>query len=134
MDSAMYVRFVVSHIDRDSERKLGIFHAVSNLRRGGKLYAHEEELCESLRQWFNQNLARPTRFTAAKPPFYRKKNKTLSWFKDSALEHIAQIREYVEILKNHGVHVHMLKASRVGYVVYEDEYQVVAEPFADLEC
>ena len=27
-----------------------------------------------------------------------------------------------------------LKAKRVGYVVYEDEYQIVAEPFADTEC
>ncbi len=27
-----------------------------------------------------------------------------------------------------------LKAKRVGYVVYEDEYQVVAEPFADMNC
>lgn len=26
-----------------------------------------------------------------------------------------------------------LKAKRVGYVVYEDEYQIVAEPFADTE-
>jgi len=27
----------------------------------------------------------------------------------------------------------MLKAERVGYVVYEDEFQVVAEPFAGEE-
>ncbi len=26
-----------------------------------------------------------------------------------------------------------LKTDRVGYVVYEDEYQVVAEPFADVK-
>jgi len=30
--------------------------------------------------------------------------------------------------------VRTLKAKRVGYVVYEDEYQIVAEPFADTEC
>jgi hypothetical protein len=29
--------------------------------------------------------------------------------------------------------VRTLKAKRVGYVVYEDEYQIVAEPFADTE-
>jgi hypothetical protein len=28
----------------------------------------------------------------------------------------------------------MLKAQRVGYVVYEDKYQVVAEPFSDMTC
>jgi hypothetical protein len=30
--------------------------------------------------------------------------------------------------------VRTIKAKRVGYVVYEDEYQIVAEPFADTEC
>jgi len=25
----------------------------------------------------------------------------------------------------------MLKADRVGYIVYEDDFQIVAEPFAD---
>jgi len=30
--------------------------------------------------------------------------------------------------------VQMLKSDRAGYVVYEDEYQVVAEPFADMRC
>jgi hypothetical protein len=35
----------------------------------------------------------------------------------------------VAILQNHGVSVRMLKTDRIGYVVYEDEYQIVAEPF-----
>jgi hypothetical protein len=38
------------------------------------------------------------------------------------------------ILDNHGVPARTLKATQVGYVVYEDEYQIVAEPFADTEC
>jgi hypothetical protein len=37
----------------------------------------------------------------------------------------------VSILENHGVTVGMLKAERV---VYEDDYQIVAEPFSDLQC
>jgi len=134
LDGTMYLRFVVADIDEDSERNLGVFHAVGNLLQEGRLYAYEEELHDSVRQWFNENLERPTRFTAAKRPFYRKKNRALSWFKDSAHHHIAQVREFVVILQNHGVPVRMLKADRVGYVVYEDDYQVVAEPFADVQC
>lgn len=38
------------------------------------------------------------------------------------------------MLENHGVAVRMLKADRVGYVVYEDDYQIVAEPFSDVLC
>src|SRR5262249_37292036 len=127
-------RFVVADIDEDSERKLGVFHAAGYLRRAGKLYPYEEDQHDLIRDWFDENLERPTRFTAAKAPFYRKKSRALSWFRDSAREHIAWIRELVAILEHHGIAVRTLKAERVGYVVYEDEYQVVAEPFADTQC
>jgi hypothetical protein len=130
----MYLRFVVADIDEDSERALGVFHAVWNLRDAGKLHSHEEEHHDSIRWWFHDNLERPTRFTASKPPFYRKKSRAISWFRDSATEHLSRVRELVVILETHDVSVRMLKAQRVGYVVYEDEYQVVAEPFADLTC
>lgn len=127
----MYLRFVVSQLDEDSSRELGVFHAVGNLRDEGKLFDYEEEHHEEIRQWFNQNLEKPSRFTAAKPPFYRKQNRAISWFKDSAHEHLSRIRDLVAILQNHGVLVRVLKTDRVGYVVYEDEFQIVAEPFSD---
>jgi hypothetical protein len=130
----MYLRFVVADIDEDSERALGVFHAVRNLRDAGKLYPHDAEQHDSIRWWFDDNLEKPTRFTASKPPFYRKKSRAISWFKDSATEHLARVRELVAILETNGVPVQMLKARRVGYIVYEDEYQVVAEPFADMTC
>lgn len=130
----MYLRFVVTEIDEDSERALGVFHAVRYLRDAGRLHAYEEDQHDRVRSWFNLNLERPTRFTAAKAPFYRKRNRALSWFKDTAVEHLAHVRELVAILENHGVHVRTLKAKRVGYVVYEDECQIVAEPFADTNC
>jgi hypothetical protein len=44
-------------------------------------------------------------------------------------KHLNYVRELVAILQNHGVIVQLLKTDRVGYVVYEDEYQIVAEPF-----
>jgi hypothetical protein len=127
----MYLRFVVADIDEDSERELGVFHAVGSLRDQEKLHAHEEELHDSIVQWFSDHLNKPTRFTASKPPFYRKKNKAISWFKDTAHDHLVRIRELVAILEHHGISVRMLKANRVGYIVYEDEFQIVAQPFAD---
>lgn len=106
-----------------------MFHAVRTLRDSGELYQHEEAQHDQIRQWFNDNLEKPTRFTASKPPFYRKQSKAISWFKDSAHEHIARVRDLVAILQQHGVSVRMLTTDRVGYVVYEDQYQIVAEPF-----
>ena len=126
-----YLRFVIAEIHESSAKELGVFHAVLRLREEGKLHKHEEDLHDVTRQWFNENLEKPTRFTASKPPFYRKPNKAISWFKDSARDHLAHIRDLVAILQNHGISVRMLKTDRVGYVVYEDEYQIVAEPFAD---
>jgi hypothetical protein len=107
-----------------------VFHAIRNLRDDGKLSEYEQEQDDVIDKWFDENLEKPTRFTASKPPFYRKKSKAISWFKDSAHEHLARVRSLVAILQNHGVSVRMLKTDRVGYVVYEDEYQIVAEPFA----
>jgi hypothetical protein len=126
----MYLRFVVAEFDEDSERELGVFHAVRNLREKGRLFPYEEEQHDLIREWFNENLEKPSRFTSSKPPFYRKKNRAISWFKDSALEHLNRIRSLVAILENHGVFVQMLKTDRVGYIVYEDDYQIVAEPFS----
>ena len=134
MGSFMYLRFVVAEIDRDSERALGVFHAVWNLRDAGMLYSYEQDQHDRVRGWFNRYLEIPRRFTAAKAPFYRKQSRALCWFKDTAVVHIAQIRELVAILENHSVFVRLLKARRVGYVVYEDEYQIAAEPFADVNC
>jgi hypothetical protein len=126
----MYLRFVVAEINEDSQRELGVFHAAGKLRDEGKLLDHEQEEHDLIREWFNRHLEKPNRFTNAKPPYYRKQSKALSWFKDSAHEHLSQIRSLVAILENHGVSVQMLKTDHVGYIVYEDEYQIVAEPFA----
>ena len=34
----------------------------------------------------------------------------------------------VWILENCGINIRVLKADKPGYIVYEDEYQIVAEP------
>ncbi len=127
----MYLRFIVGDRDNDSGQQSGVFQALYKLRDSGKLHAHEEDVVEELRQWFNKNLEVPDRFTAAKPPYYRKKKRAISWFKDTAHEHMSRIREMVAILENHDVAVRMMTSDRVGYVVYEDDYQIVAEPFSD---
>lgn len=126
----MFVRFVVSEIDDDSQHALGIFQAIAKLRRRGVLTYHEKQQEKAIGKWFDKNLLKPTRFTTSKPPHYRKQSKAISWFKDSAHAHIAQVRIVVAILERHGVAVQMLTTARVGYVAYEDEHQIVAEPFA----
>jgi hypothetical protein len=125
----MYLRFVVTEIDEDSQKELGVFHAVAYLREDGKLFDYEEKLYDEIRLWFNKHLERPARFTASKGKHHLKLNKAISWFKSGAHEHLERVRGLVSILQNHGIHVHTLKTKKVGYVVYEDDFQIVAEPF-----
>ena len=110
---------------------MGVFQAAFRLRERGTLSPHEEELHDLTQQWFDENLKEPNRFTASKPPYYRKPNKAISWLKDTAGEHLSHPRDLVGILENHGITVRMLKSDRVGYVVYEDDFQIVAEPFSE---
>jgi hypothetical protein len=131
---SVYIRFAIHRKNEDSGRALGIFHAAMDLRDFGEIEPWERNLLLELRDWFNENLEAPDRFTASKPPYNRKQSKAISWFKDTAVEHIGRARQMVEILESHGVAVDTYMANRVGYVVYEDDYQIVAEAFSDLDC
>ena len=127
----MFLRFVTTELDDESHQELGVFHAAGKLRDAGSLSQEEKAFLQEVRDWFNKNLEKPTRFTSAKPPYYRKRKNGISWFKDTAREHIGKMRETVALLEHHDVPVRVIKTTRPGYVVYEDEFQIVAVPFAD---
>jgi len=127
----MFIRFVIDERHRESHQELGLFHAAGKLRDSGSLSQPEADVLREIRGWFDINLEEPTRFTSSKPPYYRKRQNGISWFKDSAGEHIGKMHEMVALLKHYDVPVRMIKTARPGYVVYEDEFQIVAVPFAD---
>ena len=52
----------------------------------------------------------------------------------SATENIAKLWALSIILADNGYHIELIKTRRPGYVVYEDDVQVVAEPFKDLNA
>jgi hypothetical protein len=125
------VRFLTPEIHVESHLEAGVFQAAYRLMREGKLYEHEVALVRETLDWFNENLKKPNRFTKSKPPYYRKKQRAISWFKSSAKKHLSMMRELVAVLENHEVRVHIVRTTRPGYIVYEDEFQVVSEPFRD---
>jgi hypothetical protein len=126
----MFVRFVVNEVDVNSGQPLGVFQAIARLEYYGRLTAQEQQAEKKISDWFDRNLAKPERFTTSKFPYHNKQSKAISWFKDSAHAHISQMRVLAAIVERHGYIVQMLTTDRVGYVAYEDEHQVVAEPFA----
>jgi hypothetical protein len=130
----MYVRYVVHEIDPASEKRLGVFQAAFNLQGTGQLLDEDAAAVQATREWFNENLERPTRFTNAKKPYHRRQQRCISWFRAEAREHIEKVQVFIKVLRKNGIEVTELNATRVGYVVYEDEHQITAEPFADTNC
>lgn len=119
----MYVRFVVEKRDEDSLEPQGIFQAAAALAESGQLAPYELEQYEAVRVWFREHLNKPSRFSRARHSY------AICWFKDTAREHLTQARQWVYLLEEHGVAVRQVVTERPGYVVYEDEFQVAAEPF-----
>ncbi len=82
--------------------------------------------------WFEVNLIEPHRF--ARGPASSGGTRGVSWFKDSAAAHVRKAYEVRALLREASVEVEVLTTKRPGYVVYEDEVQVVAEPFSDTKA
>jgi len=82
--------------------------------------------------WFDANLQKPSRFNRTRSKgYYRRTPSGIAWFRDTATECITRMHDLKTVLEAHGYPVAIIREDRVGYVVYEDEQQVVAEPFAD---
>jgi hypothetical protein len=124
-----YVRFVTSKIDKDSGRRQGIFQAAADLIDLNELDDDEREELQALRKWFNVHLEEPERFSRS--------SKTsaaavaIGWFKGTSAEYVRRARSICRILNDHGVHTEMITSARPGYIVFEDEHQIAAVPFAE---
>ena len=93
------------------------------------LYDYEEERIKDILKWIDQNLDKPTSFSRSSKP--RVFNTAISWYKDTAKEHITYMRELATILEGHGISIEVLQTEKPGYIVYEDNYQITADPFTE---
>jgi hypothetical protein len=123
LERRQYVRFVIDRKDEDSHVGLGIFQAAAQAIEWGHITGSDADELNRLRGWFNQNLEKPTSFGRG----------TLSlgicWFKTGSAEHISRVYQMTRILERNGIQVLKIKTDKPGYVTYEDEWQLVAEPF-----
>lgn len=118
-----YIRFAIDLKDEDSNVGLGIFQAAAlAIERRTVTGADADELDE-VRTWFSENLAKPHAFGRDS------QHRGICWFKSGADEQISRIWGMVRILERNGVFVKKIRTDRPGYLVYEDEWQIVAEPF-----
>jgi hypothetical protein len=129
-----FIRFVLARRHPDSGVEDGTFGLAYKLRNTPEVEAEDRAaLIENL-AWFEKNLETPERFNRTRSKgFYRRKTRGIAWFKDTAREHLARMHQLKRILERYGHSVVMLSETRVGYVVCDDAYQVVAEPFSDTQ-
>jgi hypothetical protein len=125
----MFVRFVIRGIDGNSGRRQGVFKTAYRLRRSGELPRELHEDLEIALNWFDENLKAPDRFTRGERR--HAKGMAISWFKDSAVDCVRQLRTICRVLDEHGIPTEMLTSTRPGYVVFEDQQQIAAVPFSD---
>ena len=125
----MFVRFVTASLDSDSGRRQGLFQAIAELRDAGELSVYEQQQLDDIYDWFNDNLKVP--YQLSRSTRYHAKKVAISWFRDAATAHIARMRQIAGILDAHGIETEMIRTDRPGYVVYEDNFQIAAEPFND---
>ena len=114
-----FLRFVV---DNPHAGKVGLFRSARII--GGD----DDELPPAARsemratfRWFNANLPVPRRLP---------KN-AVCWFRADARESLDKLRTLVEIYRLLGRPVWMQATRNPGRVVYRDDYQVAAVPYAD---
>jgi len=125
-----YVRFIILRTHPDSGSREGIFHVAYGLRDAVTTTSYDKDHLSELISWFKGNLSIPDRFSRYNPKKDREKpRRGISWFKDSATEHIAKMRELTAIIETYGYTSEQTRTNRPGFIVYEDEFQIVAEPF-----
>jgi hypothetical protein len=126
------LRFVLARSHPDTGVEEGVFSAAYELQGGTLVSASDRESLEALLSWFKANLAVPERFNSTRSKgYYRRKTAGVSWLKSAAVEHLAKMREMVDILERNGIQVSQITTDRPGYVVFEDDRQIVAEPFRE---
>ena len=124
----MYIRFISGEIDPDSRLSAGLFCAAHDLRWSDGLPDYELDLLCELRDWFELHLQTPFDYLPREPRY----DSAVCWFKSTANEHLARAWELVEILERNDILIWTIKAQRVGYIHYEDCFQVFARPYDEV--
>jgi hypothetical protein len=117
----MYIRFVVGTNRDCPTTQAGVVTELRMLRDSGRLPDYEVEHVEEIFEHINEVLPCPPFEASDWSP------EAISWFKDSAQDMIRTFREIIALLQEYGRPVRTLVTDMPGTILYEDEFQVVAE-------
>ena len=101
---------------------MGVFQAAFELRDAGHLEAHEVVWIETELNWLKMHLKSPA--CLREPGNHR----AISWFHPKAKRAVEKTRSIAALLEEHGVRVRMVTTDDPRTIIYEDAWQVVAQP------
>lgn len=125
----MFIRFVTDECEDDTGLPLGIFRPAYRLCEDASVPEWQRSELSSVLGWFRTQLPIPNRFARNLRP--HRVSTGLCWFNEEATDCIRQVCYLVQIVSDLGVNVREIRTERPGYIIYEDQFQVVAEPFAE---
>ncbi len=131
--SEWLLRFVTNDRHEPFGHRTGIVHCVYKLldARPEIALVARSELTNEL-NWLRQNMEVPQKF--ARSSRSHAADVAISWVKSTAHEHLNCLRQMQLLLNVEGVPSECLRTRKPGTIVYEDDHQVVALPFADTPC
>ena len=127
-DRAFYIRFVCFRMVESQRQRLGLFQALDAARDCDFAPSWALRQIGEIGVWFDEKLAVPGQFLHG--GWKARGQPGLSWFKPVATEHIKQMHQLKLALEACGVHVEILRTTRPGRIIWQDEHQLVAEPGA----
>ena len=124
----MYLRFITQYIDESGQTQRGFFNAMAYIQNQLSTSDEDKEKLDAIYNWFKKNLDAPEWFK--KPEYRQHEYHSISWFKDSAKEHIFKIQKAVEILERYDLIIERVTSKLPGRIMFEDKYQISAVPFS----
>lgn len=129
MVNVMFIRFVGGEIHECSHVSMGLFQTAFEVMDDPLLPYADYDVLRDLMDWFNKYLKGPSEYRLRAA---WRSERAICWFKSTAHEYLSRAWEMAWILERNGVAVWTIKTKRAGYILYEDDAQVFAEPFADM--
>ena len=104
------------------------FGWLRDLRDSGEMNVADATQLLAHLDWIQKEIPIPARF-ARRRNGYHKEAHGVSWVKAEATEFVRHLYAIADILQRYDTSVEVVRTTRPGYVVYEDDWQLVAEPF-----